>query len=99
MPGYIDNALIRFQHECPKQKQYLPHRDIAPTYGMHVQYIEPDNPGLPPNKMQKMYVQAVTGTLLYYAWAVNTAISTALNAITTQQAKVMQRTLEEVKQV
>jgi hypothetical protein len=41
----------------------------------------------------------VTGTLLYYARAVDQTILLALNAIATQQAAPTQDTLEEVKQV
>jgi hypothetical protein len=46
-----------------------------------------------------MYVQAVTGTLLYYVRAVNSTILTALNTIATQQVVPMESTLEEVKQL
>ena len=99
MPGYIDNALARFQHERPKRKQYSPHKHVSPTYGARVQYVENEQLGLPLDKTQKTYVQAVTGTLLYYARAVDSTILTALNAIATQQANPTQSTLEEVKQV
>jgi hypothetical protein len=36
MPGYIDNALARFQHERPKQRQNSPHRHVTPNYGARV---------------------------------------------------------------
>ena len=99
MPGYIDDALARFQHERPKRRQNSPHRHVTPNYGARAQYVEADNPGLLLDKTQKTYVQAITGTLLYYARAVDSTILTALNAIATQQANPMQSTLEEVKQV
>jgi hypothetical protein len=40
----------------------------------------------------------VTGTLLYYAQAVDPTLLTTLNAIATQQALPTQETMEEVKQ-
>ena len=51
------------------------------------------------DKTKKTYVQAVTGTLLYYARAVDSTILTALNTIATQQAAPTESTLEEVKQL
>jgi hypothetical protein len=51
------------------------------------------------NQTEKTYVQAVTGTLLYYVWAVDPTILTTLNAIAMQQASPTQETMEEVKQL
>jgi hypothetical protein len=45
------------------------------------------------------YVQAVTGTLLYYARAVDPTILKALSSIATEQAKPTQNTLKKVKQL
>ncbi len=99
MPGYIDNALARFKHERPKRKQYSPHRHVAPTYRACAQYIEPKKASRLLDKTNKTYVQAVTGTLLYYARAVDSTILTVLNAIATQQAAPMESTLDKVKQL
>jgi hypothetical protein len=99
MPGYINNALAHFKHERPKRKQYSPHRHVAPIYGAHAQYVEPEKASHLLDKSNKMNVQAVTGTLLYYARAVNSTILTALNTIATQQAAPTESTLEEVKQL
>ncbi len=49
--------------------------------------------------MEKTYVQAVTGTLLYYARSVDSTILTTLNAIATQQAVPTESTMEEIKQL
>ncbi len=49
--------------------------------------------------MEKTYVQAVTGTLLYYARVVDLTILTTLNAIATQQAAPTESTMEEMKQL
>jgi hypothetical protein len=51
------------------------------------------------SKEETKYIQAVAGTLLYYARAVNTTILTALSLIATEQAKPMQETMKKVKQL
>jgi hypothetical protein len=49
--------------------------------------------------VEKTHVQAVTGTLLYYAGAVDSPIMMTLNAIATQQAAPTESTMEEIKQL
>ena len=41
MPGYIVEALHKFQHPDPKKPQYAPHAWLHPTYGQKVQYTLP----------------------------------------------------------
>jgi hypothetical protein len=99
MPGYINDALTRFHHKRPKQRQNSPHQHIAPNYGARSQYAKPEKPGCLLDKVEKTYVQAVTGTLLYYARAVDSTILMTLNAIATQQAAPTESTMEEIKQL
>jgi hypothetical protein len=67
MPGYISKALQRFGHERPRWLQNSPHPHVAPTYGAKAQYVEPDTPSTPLDKEGQKFIQAVTGTLLYYS--------------------------------
>jgi hypothetical protein len=53
----------------------------------------------PLNKEETKYVQAVAGTLLYYGRAVDSTILTSLSSLATKQAKLMQKTMETVKQL
>ncbi len=53
----------------------------------------------PPSKEETKYVQAVAGTLLYHAQAVNPTILPTLSAIETEQAKPTQATMEMIKQL
>ncbi len=99
MPGYINDMLTRFHHKRPKGRQNSPHQHIAPNYWARSQYAEPENPGHLLDKVEKTYVQAVTGTLLYYAREVDSTILTKLNAIATQQAAPTESTMEEIKQL
>ena len=63
--------------------QYAPEADNTPTLG---------------NK-EKKFIQQVTGTLLYYARAVDPTLLTALSVIALQQLKPTQFTMDRVKQV
>ena len=40
MPGYIENALIRFGHKPPDKPQLQPYPHTIPTYGATVQYAK-----------------------------------------------------------
>jgi hypothetical protein len=51
------------------------------------------------NKEEAKYVQAVAGTLLYYARAVDNTILPALSAIATEQTKPMEKTKVTIKQL
>jgi hypothetical protein len=72
---------------------------VAVTYGAKAQYVEADIPSSSLDKEGQKYIQAVTGTLLYYARAVDSTMLVALNAIATQQASPTQKTMERAKQL
>jgi hypothetical protein len=38
MPGYIKDALHKFQHPLPRLPQYAPHNWTVPAYGQRIQY-------------------------------------------------------------
>ncbi len=92
MPGYLEKALVRFKHEKPKSKQYSPHPHVKPQYGAKAQYVEEADTSPPLSKEETKHIQAVTGTLLYYARAVDSTILTALSAIAIEQAKPTEAT-------
>jgi hypothetical protein len=80
MPGYISNVLIKFQHDAPKHLQQTPSRYIMPVYGAKTQYIMRDE--TPPlTAKQFLNIQKVTGSVLYYARAVETTVLMPLNDI------------------
>ena len=99
MPGYLSKALQRFKHDMPKSKQNSPHPHVAPQYGAKQQFTEDAEASPPLGKEEAKYVQAVAGTLLYYARAVDNTILTALSAIATEQANPTEKTLAKVKQL
>jgi hypothetical protein len=75
------------------------HPHVIPQYGAKTQYVkvDDDSPFLSTEEMK--YVQAVTGTLLYYTRAVDMTILAALSSIATEQAKPTQETMKKVKQL
>ena len=54
IPGYIDNALNRFNHMQPKQLQNHPHKHAPPNYGAKVQYARPEDKSPPSAAMTKL---------------------------------------------
>ncbi len=64
-----------------------------------MQYIAEEINSPPLSKEDTTYIQAVTGTHLYHARAVDPTILPALSAIATEQAKPMQKTMKNVKQL
>jgi hypothetical protein len=93
MTGYLDKAFIRFKHEKPTKKQNSPHAHMIPKYGAKTQYAQEEINFPLLSKEETTYVQAVTGTLLYYARAFDPTIVTALSVIATEQANPTQETM------
>jgi hypothetical protein len=95
MPEYFQKALTRFNHKTPTEIQNSPHLHVIPQYGAKMQYVKDNNLSQPLSKEETKYAQAVAGTLLHYARAVDTTILTALSLIATKQAKPMQETMKK----
>ena len=101
MPGYIPNTLSRFQHPEPTQQQYSPHHYAPITFGPKGtrQYAnKPDESALL-NKQDTKLVQSITGSLLYYARAIDSTMLQALNEIASQQACPTQYTLQKCRRL
>ncbi len=99
IPGYLDKVFLKFKHVAPSKKQNSPHPHAIPQYGAIPKYAESQDRSPLLNKENTKHVQAVTGTLLYYARAVDSTILTALSPLATEQAKPTQKTMEKVKQL
>jgi hypothetical protein len=99
MPGYLQKAFTRFKHKMPVKIQNSPHPHVIPQYGAKTQYAKEDNESPPLSKEETKYIQAVAGTLLYYARAVDATIPPSLSLIATKQAKPTQEIMKTVKQL
>ena len=73
----------------PKQPQHCPYEPAPVKYGAKSDEIihEKEFPLL--DKEDQKFIQPVIGSFLYYARAIDMTISTALNAIASEQAKPM----------
>jgi hypothetical protein len=91
MPGYVSNVLSKFQHDAPKHPQHRPSKYVTPVYGARTQYATKDE--TPPlTAKQCLTMQKVTGSVLYYARAVDPTVLMPLNHIVMEQTKVTEKT-------
>jgi hypothetical protein len=90
MPGYVSNVLKKFQHDSPKHPQHTPSRYVTPVYGAKTQYAKKDE--TPPLTAQQfLTIQKVTGSVLYYARAVDPTVLMPIKDIATEQTKATEK--------
>jgi hypothetical protein len=96
MPGYIKAALHKFQHPTPTHPKNAPHTWNQPVYGAKTQYIEAqqDIPPLPQKDVPR--IQKLTGTLLYYARAVDPTLILPLNVSASEQTQATTATADKL---
>jgi hypothetical protein len=91
MPSYVTHFLNKFHHDAPKHPQHTPSKYVTPIYGAKTQYITRDETPLLSAK-QCTNIQKITGSVLYYARAVDTTVLMPLNDIATEQTKATEKT-------
>jgi hypothetical protein len=99
MPGYIANALHKFQHKHPDRPQHAPYPARTPQYGATIQ-ITPevlDSPSLTPQGSKR--IQQVVSALLYYGRAIDGTIMTAIGSLASQQATATEDTEKKLTQL
>jgi hypothetical protein len=96
MPGYIKAALHQYQHAAPTRPEHAPHTWNPPIYGAKTQYMEDKttSPALSDKDVNKL--QQLTGTLLYYARAVDPTLIMPINVLASEQSKATEVTAEKV---
>jgi hypothetical protein len=95
MPGYIKAALHKYQDAAPTRPEHAPHTWNPPVYGAKTQYVEDENnsPALSAKDVNKL--QQLTGTLLYYARAVDPTLIMPINVLASEQTKATSDTAEK----
>jgi hypothetical protein len=82
----------------PKHPQHTPSRYGAPVYGAKIQYATKDE--TPPlTAKQCLTIQKVTGSVLYYARAVDPTVLMPLNDIAMEQTKANENTQAATNQL
>jgi hypothetical protein len=96
MPGYIKAALHKYQHAAPTRPEHAPHTWNPPIYGAKTQYVEHEttSPSLSAKDVNKL--QQLTGTLLYYARAVDPTLIMPINVLASEQSKATADTADKV---
>jgi hypothetical protein len=98
MPGYVSNVLSKLQHYTPKHPKHTPSKYVTPVYGAKTQYATTDE--TPPlTAKQCLTIQKVTGSILYYARAVDPTVLMPLNDISIDHAKSTEKTLAATNQL
>jgi hypothetical protein len=97
MPGYCSEALVRFRHEMRKIMDQ-PHEHAVPVYGAKIQYAKGPDTTAKLGPEDKLFIQQVTGTFLYYARAVDSTMLVALSAIASDQASPTKNTMRKCLQ-
>ena len=98
MPKYVSKAMKRFNLSPPQTAQSSPYPHTRPNYGAKVQYSPNADTSPPLDKQDAKFIQAVTGTFLYYARAVDPTLLTSLSAIAATQSKPTEKTMEHDRQ-
>jgi hypothetical protein len=96
MPGYIKAALHNYQHAAPTRPEHAPHTWNPAVYGAKTQYVEDEknSPALSDKDVNKL--QQLTGTLLYYARAVDPTLIMPINVLASEQTKATSDTADKV---
>jgi hypothetical protein len=99
MPGYIHDALHKFQHPMPKRPQYAPHNWTVPAYGQRIQYSPLPDATPPATSAEITRAQAIVGTLLYNARAVDPTLLVPLSALASQVSTATTTTINAVSHI
>jgi hypothetical protein len=65
MPGYVNDALRKFQHSMPKRLQYAPHKWTIHDYGQRIQYAPLPDASPPETSQEITCAQAIVDMLIY----------------------------------
>ena len=99
MPGYIERALVRFQHPTPTRPQHSPHAWTAPHYGAPTQLTDQPDTSNALHADGKLFIQQVLGVLLWYARAVDNTLLVALGTLASAQSQPTDATYDAVIQI
>ena len=98
MPGYVEQALHKFQHPTPKKLQDSPYPAMVELYGVKVQLTDPIDTSalLPTHEIKRL--QQIIGTFLFYGLAVYPTLLTALSELSSAQATATEATKRTCQQ-
>jgi hypothetical protein len=96
MPGYIKAALHKYQHPAPARPEHAPHTWNPPIYGAKTQFVNETTPSPALSDKEVNKLQQLTGTLLYYARAVDPTLIMPINVLASEQSNATEVTADKV---
>ena len=75
MKNYIDTLLLKYNNTQPHKPQHAPHKHYKIIYDLKEQHLPEDDIGPPLDTTGIKYIKGIVCSLLYYAWAVDVALS------------------------
>jgi hypothetical protein len=96
MPGYIKDSLHKYQHPMPKLPQHAPQNWTVPAYGRSIQYAPLPDASPPAMSQAITRAQAIVGTLLYNARAVDPTLLVPLVTLASKLSTATSATIDDV---
>ena len=98
IPGYIQQALHKFQHPPPNKPQDSPYPAMVKQYGVKVQLTDPIDTSarLPMHEIKRL--QQIIGTFLFYSCAIDPTLLNALSELSSAQAAATDTTKRACQQ-
>jgi hypothetical protein len=96
MPGYIKAALHKYHYPAPARPEHAPHVWNQPIYGAKTQFVSDPTPSPALSDKDLNKLQQLTGTLLYYARAVDPTLIMPINVLASEQSNTTQVTADKV---
>jgi hypothetical protein len=96
MPGYIKAALHKYQHPAPERPEHSPHTWNPPIYGAKTQFVSNTKPSPSLSDKDVNTLQQLTGTLIYYARAVDPTLIMPINVLASEQSNATEETADKV---
>jgi hypothetical protein len=99
MPGYIKKLLQKYKHKISNKPQHCPYTPVPKQYGAEAQAPLPADisPKLSDKEIKE--IQHVIGSIVYYAWAVDSTVLMALSSIASKQTRGTTNTMAKAKQL
>jgi hypothetical protein len=94
--GYIKSALHKYQHAAPARPEHAPHTWNPPINGAKTQYVEDKTTSRALSDKDVNKLQQLTGTLLYYARAVDPTLIMPINVLASEQSNATAVTADKV---
>jgi hypothetical protein len=80
MPGYVTKALARFEHSPEGRSQHAPSAWSKPLYSSAPQLAKEEDTSAKLDSAEITRLQAIIGTLLFYARAIDSTMLVALQS-------------------